>query len=90
MEKVKGIGLGLHALVGRRLFGLSILIAVVTISVCSSAVFKSSIAQKMVEKNPDLMQVVMLLSQNRLMKIMLWMQPISDEMLRELRERVYE
>ena len=37
MEKVKGLGLGLHAPDRSGLFGLRILIAVVTISVCSSA-----------------------------------------------------
>ena len=52
--------------------------------------FKSSIGQKMVEKNPDLMHEVMLLGQNRLMKIMSQMQAISDEMVRELRENVYQ
>ncbi len=53
-------------------------------------VFKSSIGQKMMEKNPNLMHVVMLRGQNRLMKIIPRMQAISDEMMRELRERVYE
>ena len=52
--------------------------------------FKSSIGQKMVEKNPDLMHEVMLLGQNRLMKIMPQMQAISDEMVRELRGNVYQ
>ncbi len=52
--------------------------------------FKSSIGQKMVEKNPGLMHEVMLLGQNRLMKIMPQMQAISDEMVRELREHVYQ
>ncbi len=52
--------------------------------------FKSSIGQKMVEKNPDLMHEVMLLGQNRLMRIMPQMQAISDEMVRELRENVYQ
>ncbi len=52
--------------------------------------FKSSIGQKMVEKNPDLMHEVMLLGQNRLMNIMPQMQAISDEMVRELREHVYQ
>ncbi len=53
-------------------------------------VFKSSIGQKMMEKNPNLMHVVMLRGQNRLMKIIPRMQAISDEMMLELRERVYE
>jgi len=52
--------------------------------------FKSSIGQKMVEKNPDLMHEVMLLGQNQLMKIMPQMQGISDAMVRELREPVYQ
>ena len=53
-------------------------------------VLKSSIGQKMVEKNPDLIHVVMLRGQNHLMKIIPRMQAISDEMVPELRERVYE
>ena len=52
--------------------------------------FRSSIGQKMVEKNPDIMYEVMLLGQNRLMKIMPQMQVISDEMVRELREHVHQ
>jgi hypothetical protein len=52
--------------------------------------FKSSIGQKMVEKNPDLKHEVMLLGQNRLMKIMPPMQAISDEWVRELRGNVYQ
>ncbi len=52
--------------------------------------FKSSIGQKMLEKNPDLMHEVMLVGQDRLMKIRPQMQAISDEMVRELRENVYQ
>ncbi len=52
--------------------------------------FKSSIGQTMVEKNPDLMHVVMLLGQNRVMKIMPPIQATSDEIGLELKERVYE
>ena len=44
----------------------------------------------MVEKNPNLMHEVMLLGKIRLMKIMPQMHAISDEMVRELREHVYQ
>jgi len=42
----------------------------------------------MVEKNPDLKHEVMLLVENRLMKIMPRMQAISDELVRELKGNV--
>jgi len=44
----------------------------------------------MVEENQDIMHEVMLLSQNRLMKVMPQMQAISDEMVREQREHIYQ
>jgi len=44
----------------------------------------------MVEENQDIMHEVMLLGQNRLMKVMPQMQAISDEMVREQREHIYQ